>query len=935
MPVAIHRRTPSLQVNDSRGLSVRQIAYLRTVVGETPVALVTRQQYDVAGRLVAQRDPRLSTPNTTSVHGLNGQPLKVNSVDAGVNVNLPGPAGEPVQTWDANGNHRRMSYDNQLRVVAVDENGEADVDTFTYADASADSDHNRRGQMIELKDPSGSVELHSFALTGSALRDTRTFHDGKAFASHQRFNPLGAMLEHTDAGGHRQQSIYDVAGQLQQVKLQLKDQLNWQTVLEDAQYNAAGQIIEQRAGNSVTSRWLYDPADGRLHRQYAQKASEPALQDYEYQHDRMGNITRILDHVFTPTFFANQRVDGHRSFTYDSIYQLRTATGHDDAPPSDNPGRPQPTDPNDRRNYTQSYDYDRGGNLTETRHVRDGATHTRQMFIDPASNRGVRWKPGDPTPIFDTQFDRAGNLLALQPGQPMQWNSRNQLESVTLAEHATGPHDIEHYRYSQGERVYKRHETHTTKASHFHDVRYLPNLEIRTRDNGEELHVITLPAGVGRVTCLHWVTGKPPGIEADQLRYTQEDHLGSSLLELDQQARMISHEGYYPFGATAWMAARSLIEVDYKFIRYSGKEMDVSGLYSYGARYYAPWLQRWTSADPIDADGLNLYAFVGNNPLRYVDPSGGAKAEAVIMLYSGFISVIGEHAGQTLGQLHNIIQQKSPIKSLAVNTLGELARGVVGYEGGVIGSGQFDLVVPGIPYTTPYTTGGGLVGGNIGGVVGGAMVDPPANEIGLRVGPLIPQTSKMSVQAIDSGLGITDAVKEISTWKDVKNELVHPGLNAVLNPDFLMNWVMGTWISIIPGTLYLFARAGEVEDIKNRLDPVKIGKIETMLSDWKTAIEQRSAWAEAAFDALGTDVINPADLLPNVNGMTSEEDLAPISRSALRQRTSATLADIAHAQRGLAAYKEMGTTDNQFLRQQAHPASGNHSRLRNWWTGNG
>lgn len=149
----------------------------------------------------------------------------------------------------------------------------------------------------------------------------------------------------------------------------------------------------------------------------------------------------------------------------------------------------------------------------------------------------------------------------------------------------------------------------------------------------------------------------------------------------------------------------------------------------------------------------------------------------------------------------------------------------------------------------------------------------------------------------------------------------------------MMNRVMASWISIIPAALNMFARAVEVEDIKNRLDPIKIGKIETMLSDWQTAIEQRSAWAEAAFDALGTDVIYPADLLPNLNGMTSEADLAPISRSALRQQTSATLADIAHAQRGLAAYKEMGTTDNQFLLQQAHPAPAKPSRLRSWWTG--
>jgi insecticidal toxin complex protein TccC len=66
----------------------------------------------------------------------------------------------------------------------------------------------------------------------------------------------------------------------------------------------------------------------------------------------------------------------------------------------------------------------------------------------------------------------------------------------------------------------------------------------------------------------------------------------------DRQADVISLEHYYAFGGTAWLATRSALEVGYKTIRYSGREMDSSGLYYYGARYYAPWLQRWVSADP-------------------------------------------------------------------------------------------------------------------------------------------------------------------------------------------------------------------------------------------------------------------------------------------------------------------------------------------------
>jgi len=910
MTANLHRRTPALAVSDARGLIVRQVVYLRAVAADTATALVTRRYHDHAGRLVEQWDPRLSVPSLTSVHSLVGALLKSASVDAGWRFNLSGLAGEPLQRWDARHAHWRTTYDGQLRVVTLAENDEV-IDRFTYADASADAGHNQRGQLLEQKESSGSLRTDSFALTGQPLTETRTFTDGQAFTSQRRFSPLGAVLEQTDAGGHRQQSRYGLAGQLKQTHLQINDKTDWHAVLLDAQYNAADQIIEQLAGNQVRSQWTYDPADGRLHTQSSRKDSGAVLQDFEYFYDPVGNITRIEDHAFQTRYFANQLIDGHRDFTYDSLYRLTSATGYDDAPPSDIPGLPQPA--NNRLNFTQTYRYDHSGNLTELCHVRDGNNYTRQMRIDPNSNRGVRWRPGDAEPVFDELFNCHGNQRAVQPGRPLHWNARDELESVTLVQRESAANDAEHYRYSQGVRVFKRHETFTATAEHFQQVRYLPGLEIRTRDNGEELHVIIL----GNARCLHWAEIKPDGIDTDQLRYSLEDHLGSCVMELDQQAQLISQEGYYPFGATAWTSACSEIEVSYKFIRYSGKEMDVSGLYYYGARYYAPWLQRWVSTDAELADGLNLYAFVGNNPMRFVDPDGKTRAEGVIMLYSQFISELHDNTGQLGGQLSNIFHPEDVALDLLTNFVGEVVLGVAGYEGGGVGGQVFNAIAPGLSQAQSFVSVSGLVGGNIGGDAGGALANPYANSTGLKFGALIPQTSQMSVSAIDKKLGIEDAVNEIKSWSDLKSELIHPGLNAVLNPSFMMNRVIGSVIGIIPGALNMFARAIEVEDIRNRLDPVKIEKIEKMLSDWKAAVEQRSAWAENAFDALGTDVIYPANVLPNVNYSTTKETLAPINRSELRSMNKAVLDNIARAQLGMAWYKEMGTTDNQFLLKQA------------------
>ncbi|XXD82299.1 RHS repeat-associated core domain-containing protein [Pseudomonas sp. Z5-35] len=627
----VHSRTPNVVAVDGRGLPARQIAYLRNQASAPPTALITRQRFNVAGQLVEQWDPRLfgnaPKPNQATVYNLLGEPLHTDSVDAGWRLALPGLAGETLQLWDARGSHWRTQYDEQLRPVALEENGQARVDTFTYADASDDAGHNLRRQLLEQTDPSGTLRLDSYGLLGMPLRQARVIAASDAYVTEQTFDALGALIRQTDAGGHHQDMRLDVAGQLIQVSLQLKQDAAPQPLLLAAQYNAAGQIERQDAANGVISRWAYDPADGRLSTLQAGKPSEAPRQNLAYVYDPVGNVLRIEDLTVTTVHFANQRVDGHRDFTYDSLYRLTGASGFEGDTPHLQPGLPAPIipiDPNRLFNYSQRYEYDVGNNLTRLRHVREGNNHTQIMRIDPNSNRGVRWTDGDPEPDFNTLFDAHGNQRFLQAGTPeLAWNPRDQLSSVTVIQRDNSlRNDDETYLYSQGERVEKNH-TATSMARKTH---YLPGLEIRTSSDGEVLHVITLGLAYGSVRCLHWEAGQPGGIEADQLRYSLDEPHGSSSLELDRAGDLISLESFYPFGGTAWQAGRSLVEAGYKTIRYSGKEMDTSGLYYYGTRYYAPWLQRWVSTDPAgDIDGLNLYGFVTNNPMTYADGDGLMK----------------------------------------------------------------------------------------------------------------------------------------------------------------------------------------------------------------------------------------------------------------------------------------------------------------------
>jgi RHS repeat-associated protein len=109
------------------------------------------------------------------------------------------------------------------------------------------------------------------------------------------------------------------------------------------------------------------------------------------------------------------------------------------------------------------------------------------------------------------------------------------------------------------------------------------------------------------------------------IRYQYDDHLGSSCLELDANANIISYEEYHPFGTTSYRAGRSYAETTLKRYKYCGKERDEeTGLYYYGARYYAGWLCRFVSVDPMKEarPWVNPYNYCQNNPIARVDPNG-------------------------------------------------------------------------------------------------------------------------------------------------------------------------------------------------------------------------------------------------------------------------------------------------------------------------
>ncbi|WP_392887933.1 C2H2-type zinc finger protein [Pseudomonas migulae] len=637
--------TPKLAVIDPRGLPVREVDYCRSMATEPAQAHISRQVFDPLGRETQRYDPRLWAegrgPNRVSIHALSGAELLTISVDAGLALSLLGQAGQTLQRWDSRSLQQR-DYDEQVRPVAITEqlHGEASrvVERFLYG-SPIGSTRNQCGQLIRHDDPATTRHMPDFDLLGSPLLETSHFleslepvhwpldieardtllESAPGLDSRWTYDALGEVVTQTDAMLNRRRFSRTCAGQLIATYLQCQGAEEVQLVSE-IHYSAGGLVEQERAGNGVITRAVFHPEDARLEHLSAGLPGQPLLQDVHYTYDPVGNPVKIEDRSKAITHFKNQRIDPASTYTYDSRYRLISATGREVYHAAN--------DPNVLVNYREEYDYDAGGNPLELRHL-GVQPFTRRWVVDAGSNRSVMVQDGDPPPDFTREFDGNGNQAYLQRGHALAWDPRNQLSEVSPVTRDDGPDDTEAYRYGGGgKRLRKVRCALTSGRTMTVEVRYLPGLEIHLAANGDERHEVDAEAGRSTVRLRHWVGAPPPGAANDYLSYSVNDHLGSSVLELDEQGAVISDEGYLPFGGRAWWVEHQGAKASYKTRGYSGKERDATGLLYYGYRYYAPWQHRWINPDPAgEIDGLNLYCFVGNSPVRYFDRDGRVREE--------------------------------------------------------------------------------------------------------------------------------------------------------------------------------------------------------------------------------------------------------------------------------------------------------------------
>ena len=165
--------------------------------------------------------------------------------------------------------------------------------------------------------------------------------------------------------------------------------------------------------------------------------------------------------------------------------------------------------------------------------------------------------------------------------------------------------------------------------------------------------------------------------------------------------------------------------------RYRGYYYDTeTELYYLQTRYYDPEIGRFISQDSIEyvapetINGLNLYAYCGNNPVMNVDPTGnawwhwlaGALAIVGTILVAGAITALTMGVGTTIlvGTLAGAVIHGAAVGALVGAGIGIAAGGIIG--GAVSGwTAEGILVGMGIGFGS-----GAIIGAVIGGAVGGA-----------------------------------------------------------------------------------------------------------------------------------------------------------------------------------------------------------------------
>lgn len=673
---SIHAATPAVAHLDPLGRPFLSVAHNRFADGAGPGAAaverldVSRMRFDIEGnqREVFDADGRLVTRYDRNPIGKD---VHQASMEAGERWTLPDVTGQPIRAWDSRGQEYRTTYDPLRRPLSAflrDATGaERLVGSTAYGETQPDAEvNNLRGRVVRVSDQAGTVTTDACDFKGNVVATSRRLaREYKSIVDWSRSPGL-------EAGGSVHLTTYDALnrpvllttpdqsvyrprfnhnGLLQSVAVALRGAAESSSFVTDVDYDAHGQRVRIAYGNGVRTVYEYDPQTYRLARMRTLRGAT-RLQDVAYTYDACGNITEIRDQAQQAVYFDNAAVTAHSEYTYDALYRLLEAAGREHVGQHSQPQTTwddafrarlaHPGDGRAMRRYVERYEYDTAGNIVTLTHRARDANWTRtfaynessQLESGRSSNRLSSTTTGGADAVVETYgYDAHGNTAAMPHLPTLQWDFRDQLKATARQVANEGAPETTYYVYdAAGRRV--RKVTERQDGSRKNERFYLGAYEVYIEYDGtgttavlrrETLHVMD---DEQRVALVETRTQGADSSPAQLTRYQAGNHLGSCAIELDGSGEVISYEEYYPYGGTSYQAVRNALGIELKRYRFLGLERDdESGLACHGARYYAPWLGRWISCDPIGlADSLDAYLYAHANPITLSDRGGYSPA---------------------------------------------------------------------------------------------------------------------------------------------------------------------------------------------------------------------------------------------------------------------------------------------------------------------
>lgn len=550
-----------------------------------------------------------------------------------------------VTTTDANGNTRELKYKfapfgQQVNVKeSPDQGATSYLTTYTYRKYYDNSSGKLVYRLLKTVNPRNATTINTYDNLGRLIRIDYPQDGENSMASESfTYDKVGNLLTKTDGKGTKQ-FAYEFFGGGYRLKTVTEPDGN----VVSYTYDANGNLLTQNT-RGVSYTYEYDVRN-RVTQIQAQLDGYSFNIGYDY--DTFGRVTGItypgrstaVNYTYDDLDLLRTIPGFVESCSYDAgnkLTEMVLANGITNSYSYDSNNRPIAITAGGLMNLT--YSYDPVGNITKINDDcfgYDGLNrliwygNTSDAFQSGAN--GTQWS-----------YDGAGNMTEIrkyQNGQMQEsitlgYDLANRLltaGNTTYGNSAAGERiskttgsEAWSYIYDGESRLTKVIKNDAVLAESFYDG---AGMRYKKVENGKTTYYIYSGSNPlveysptdGQFTYRIYAGKNAVAEETDGvIKFYHKDHLGSTRIVTDAFGNKVAEYKYAPYGEKETSSGTG---TDYQFTDKAND--DSTGLTYFGARFYDPEVGRFLTDDPA-RQGLNWYAYCGNNPIKNVDPDGRA-----------------------------------------------------------------------------------------------------------------------------------------------------------------------------------------------------------------------------------------------------------------------------------------------------------------------